>query len=134
MTLHQHALRKTVSSGILTYILFEPIQLNHTSTARIDLELISSRRSAPLRAQEFRLVESECLPSSGLPAQPRLGEPTLSRLCREVEVDIVKRLPAPKLALSTQERTLQKAWEDGASSGIATTVRTLSVVVRELIK
>jgi hypothetical protein len=80
----------------------EAVQLHYSVVARENLDFVAAGCAAPLRRDDLRLVAGVRLAVGRLPSKARVGEPGRTGLPREVEVDLVKSLPADISPLRSQ--------------------------------
>ena len=72
-----------------------------------DLDFVALGSAAPVGAGDIAAIEGEGVTAAGgLPSQTIVGKPALSRLLREVEVDVVE-------VFTTDKKTLGSAHESG---------------------
>ena len=75
----------------------KPVELDYARVSQKEFDLISPRRSAPLRTADVARVESERVAATGrFPAQAVVRESALSALLGQIQVDIVETLAVPK--------------------------------------
>jgi hypothetical protein len=77
----------------LVVFLRKSVELNDTGIAMQDLDLVPSRRSAPLCGADAGVLQCEGLAATRwLPTQAILGKSALACLLRQVEVDVIETL------------------------------------------
>ncbi|MDU6242515.1 MAG: PAS domain S-box protein, partial [Bradyrhizobium sp.] len=78
----------------LVVLLLKAVELDDARVALEDADLVALGGTTPLRAANVAVIEGECLAAARrLPAEARLGKPTLAALLGEVKVDAVEALP-----------------------------------------